>query len=180
MGKHVSLTMKEKESLCSSLPPVKPNTHSNPSWESHACHSVLTGSVYLTTQPETHTGCTDHRTRTNTSNCPLGRLCMRGGVPSDLASLRVDWATSTQTKPSAARLACALSLVCPVCHAPHMCEPWMCCPTPSTGATPRTSALWAWPLPPTFVPFTARLLDRVLDGRLLISKTGDIYTTCII
>ena len=124
------LPWRENEASAHSSPRVKPNTHSNLPWESHACHSLLTGNWYFTSQPETHTGCNGHESETNTGN-PPGCPCMRG-VLGDLASRRADWATSTRAKPSAARLACALSLVCPVSRAPHVCEPCMWHPSPCT------------------------------------------------
>ena len=96
------------------------------------------------------------------------------GVPGDLASGRADWATSARTEPSAARLACALSLVCPVSRVPHVCEPCMWHLSPFTLTPVRASALWAWPQSPKSVPFTVRLLDRILDGRALISKQEDV------
>ena len=158
--------------LVTAPPRVKSNIHSNLPWESHACHPLLTGNLNFTSQPETHRGCNDHESETNTSN-PPGCPCMRGG-PGDLASRRADWATSAPTKPSAARRACALSLVWPVSRAPHVCEPCMWHPSPFTLTPVRASALWAWPQSPKSVPFTVRLLDRILDGRVLISKQEDV------
>lgn len=117
------MTWQENEASAHSSAQVKSNTHSNLPGSHMRALPSLTGNVYFTSQPETHIGC-DDPVETNTSNPPGCPVHARGPRRPRFSE---SWLGDIppRTRPSAARLACTLSLVCPVSRAPHVCEPCM-------------------------------------------------------
>lgn len=71
------LTTKRKGSPCSQLSPVKANTYSKPALGGICVLFSSNWNFYFKLQPETHTGCTDHNSKTNTNNRPV-YPCMQG------------------------------------------------------------------------------------------------------
>lgn len=115
-----------KGNLCAQLSPVKANTHSQPAL---GVKSILFSSNWKFSSTSNHNPRhTQAALITKAKLTPITAQCAHAckGPLFDLTSLRTDWATSTQTKPLTARLACSLFLVCPFVLCSPVCEPCVC------------------------------------------------------
>ena len=101
--------------LVTAPPRVKSNTHSNLPWESHACHPLLTGNLNFTSQPETHRGCNEHESETNTSNPQGARACEGSPATSLLGELIGRHPHEQNHQPLVSHVLCPWSALCPVC-----------------------------------------------------------------